>query len=66
MLYRFPGQASSPKEEYELLPAGVRLYLILGCIAGLVFIAIVQATCTIIKTRRTNRLKVWRANLLDF
>uniref|UniRef100_A0A182VH71 DOMON domain-containing protein n=1 Tax=Anopheles merus TaxID=30066 RepID=A0A182VH71_ANOME len=51
------GQASSPKEEYELLPAGVRLYLILGCIAGLVFIAIVQATCTIIKTRRTNRLK---------
>uniref|UniRef100_A0A182P3L9 DOMON domain-containing protein n=1 Tax=Anopheles epiroticus TaxID=199890 RepID=A0A182P3L9_9DIPT len=51
------GQASSPKEEYDLLPAGVRLYLILGCIAGLVFIAIVQATCTIIKTRRTNRLK---------
>ncbi|XP_050076124.1 uncharacterized protein LOC126563522 [Anopheles maculipalpis] len=51
------GQASAPKEEYDLLPAGVRLYLILGCIAGLVFIAIVQATCTIIKTRRTNRLK---------
>uniref|UniRef100_A0AAG5DA54 Microtubule-associated protein tau n=1 Tax=Anopheles atroparvus TaxID=41427 RepID=A0AAG5DA54_ANOAO len=51
------GQASSPKEEYELLPAGVRLYLILGCIAALVFIAIIQATCTIIKTQRTNRLK---------
>uniref|UniRef100_A0A182FFV1 DOMON domain-containing protein n=1 Tax=Anopheles albimanus TaxID=7167 RepID=A0A182FFV1_ANOAL len=51
------GQASSPKEEYGVQSASVRLYLILGCIAGLVFIAIIQATCTIIKTRRTNRLK---------
>lgn len=37
----------------------VRLYTVLGCIAALVLVALLQASCTIYKTtRKTNRHKV--------
>lgn len=37
----------------------VRLYIVLGCIAALVLIAVIQATCTIYKTSKgRNRQKV--------
>lgn len=37
----------------------VRLYTVLGCIAALVLVALMQATCTIYKTtKKSNRHKV--------
>jgi hypothetical protein len=40
----------------------VRLYTVLGCIAALILVAIIQATCTIMKTsKKTKRHKVSHA-----
>lgn len=60
LVYQAPEESFKSRLAAYFQLSEVRLYTILGCIAALVIVALLQATCTIMKSKkkRTHRQKV--------